>query len=125
MSTTTNRRRAPRHVTCVPAGVQTSQKERLGLVRDASAAGALLFSKSKFNVDDQVTLSIRLDGREASAIEVKGRVVRAERQTDGFWTFKMGVRFEPTREDLTTTFSELAARQERLFGSSPDAPDKR
>lgn len=117
--TTSNRPRAPRHLTCVPAGVQTAEKERLGLIRDASSSGALVFSKSKFNVDDVVKLSIRVDVGEDATVEVKGRVTRVEKQTDGFWTFRIGVKFEPPREDLATLFRSLGERQERLFGSGP------
>jgi hypothetical protein len=116
---TTNRRRATRHVTCVPAGVQTPEKERIGLLRDASTEGALLFSKSKFNVGDAVKLSIRVDLEEKSNVEVKGRIVRVERLRDGFWNFKTGVVFDPPREDLFELFQRLAERQERLFGSTP------
>ena len=115
---TTNRRRATRHLTCVPAGVQTPEKERLGLIRDASSEGALLFSKSKFNIDDQVKLSIRVDHEGVETVEVNGRIVRVERQSDGFWTFRMGVRFNPPREDLSALFKALSDRQERLFGSA-------
>lgn len=116
---TSNRRRATRHITCVPAGVQTPEKERLGLIRDASSTGALLFSKSKFNIDDPVTLTIRVDVGEDATVVVKGRVLRVERQTDGFWTFRIGVRFDPPREDLSALFKSLGDRQERLFGSGP------
>ena len=115
---TTNRRRASRLLTCVPVGVQTPEKERLGLVRDASSTGALVFSKSKFNVDDPVKLSIRIDLDGVTTVDVQGRIIRVERQTDGFWTFRMGVVFEPVREDLEHLFKKLAERQERLFGTA-------
>ena len=116
---TDNRRRAPRLLTCVPVGVHTKEKERIGLVRDASSVGALVFSKSKFNVDDDVMLNIRVDLHGQTTVEVKGRILRVERLTDGFWAFKMGVVFEPPREDLEPVFKALAERQERLFGSTP------
>src|SRR4051812_45101556 len=113
---TANRRHTPRLLTCVPAGVQTSEKERLGLLRDASTEGALLFTKSRFSIDDRVKLSVRVD--EDTTIEISGRIVRLEKQTDGFWTFRLGVRFVPPREDLAPLFKTLAERQERLFGTS-------
>lgn len=96
--------------------MQTSAKERLGLIRDASSTGVLLFSKSKFAIDEEMTLKIRVDAGEDSTVEVKGRVLRVERQTDGFWTFRIAVRFDPPREDLATLFKSLGDRQERLFG---------
>ena len=113
----TNRRRATRHVTCVPVGVQTPEKERVGLIRDVSSEGALLFSKSQFKLNDAVKLSIRVDHEGTQSVEVSGRIVRVERKADGFWTFQMGVLFEPKREDLSTLFKALAERQERLFGT--------
>jgi hypothetical protein len=116
---TPNRRRAPRLITCVPAGVQTAEKDRIGLIRDTSTEGASVFSKSKFNVDDTISLTIKVDTEDAHNIAVKGRIVRVERLRDGFWTFKLGVIFMPPREDLAPLFRQLAERQERLFGSSP------
>ena len=98
--------------------MQTSEKERLGLIRDASSTGALVFSKSKFAIDQTVKLTIRIDVGEDATVEVSGRVLRCERQTDGFWTFRIGVKFEPAREDLSTLFKSLGERQERLFGGS-------
>jgi len=115
---TTNRRRATRHVTCVPAGVHTPDKERVGLIRDASAEGALLFCKSKLNLDDVIKLSIRVDEDERHTLDVEGRIVRIERMREGFWSFRIGVLFVPPREDLANLFKEIADRQERLFGSS-------
>jgi hypothetical protein len=114
----TNRRRTTRHVTCVPAGVHTSEKERVGLIRDASAEGALLFCKSKFGVGDALTLSIRVDLDGENSVDVQGRIVRVERMKEGFWSFRIGVLFDPPREDLTPLFERLAETQERLFGSS-------
>ena len=116
---TPNRRRATRHITCVPAGVQTPEKDRIGLIRDASTEGASVFSKSKFNVDDVISLNIKVDMEDDHDIDVKGRIIRVERLRDGFWTFKIGVLFDPPREDLAPVFKSLAERQERLFGSSP------
>ncbi len=117
--TTPNRRRAPRQITCVPAGVATAEKDRIGLIRDVSTTGASVFSKSKFNIDDTLKLSICVDLELSHNLEVKGRIIRVERLLEGFWAFKLGVVFDPPREDLAPTFKALADRQERLFGSSP------
>ncbi len=113
-----NRRRTQRLLTCVPAGVQTSEKDRLGLIRDASIEGASVFSQSRFNVDDAVTLNIRVGKDDSETVEVKGRIVRVERLRDGIWTFGIGVRFVPRRDDLGPLFKQLAERQEKLFGPS-------
>lgn len=114
-----NRRVAPRHITCVPAGVQTPDRQGIGLIRDASTSGASVFSKTKFNIDEILSFNILVDSEMKNSIEVKGKIVRVERLLDGFWTFKIGVVFDPPREDLALLFKSLADRQERLFGSSP------
>ncbi len=116
--TTPNRRRAVRQITCVPAGVATAEKDRIGLIRDVSVQGALVFSKSRFTVDDVLRLSICVDMNDAHNLDVKGRIIRVERLLEGFWAFKLGVVFEPPREDLASIFKELADRQARLFGSA-------
>ena len=114
-----NRRRAARQITCVPAGVVTAEKDRIGLIRDVSTSGASVFSKSKYDIDETLKLSICVDLDPSHNVEVTGKVIRLERLLEGFWAFKIGVVFDPPREDLAPTFKALADRQERLFGSSP------
>lgn len=114
---TANRRRLHRHLTCVPAGVQVLEEKGVVLIRDCNATGALLFSRSKLNLDQQVRISIMRDEDRKTAVEVQGRVVRVERLEGAFWPFGIGVAFEPPREDLSALFQEMAERQERLFGS--------
>ena len=89
------------------------------MIRDASTSGALVFSKTKFDIDRVISLSILIDADEKHSVEVKGKIVRVERLVEGFWHFKLGVLFEPPREDLASLFKSLAERQERLFGTSP------
>ena len=87
-------------------------------MRDASTTGALVFCRNKFALDEAVSLQIRIDASDERDVTVKGKIVRVERMLDGFWTFKLGISFNPEREDLATLFKSLAERQERLFGSS-------
>lgn len=98
-------------LTCFPVGVQTGDEERIGLIRDASSVGALLFSKSKFKVDEPVVLSVRVELENQTTVEIKGRVLRVDRIKEGFWTYRMGVVFEPPREDLQPLFKTLAEQQ--------------
>jgi hypothetical protein len=118
---TDNRRNAPRYLTCVPAGVQNAQKERVGLIRDASTTGALVFTGSKFEVNEEVRLRIGLEGAQKEEVEIVARILRVDRHDDGFWTFKMAVAFNPPRDDLTALFESLAEQQKRVFGEPPKA----
>ena len=113
---TSNRRQRVRQLTCTPAGVQSPEKNRLALIRDASATGALLFSKSQFPVDTPLKITIRVDNKGQPDVLVDARVVRVERLNDDFWTYGIGVIFTPTREDLSILFVSMAERQAKLFG---------
>lgn len=114
MAPASNRRQRTRHLTCAPAGVASPEKSRLALIRDASATGALLYSKSQFPVDTPLKITIRLENEKE--VLVDARVIRIERLHDDFWNFGIGVVFTPAREDLTRTFSLMAVKQEALFG---------
>jgi hypothetical protein len=113
--TTNHRRHQSRHVTCVPTGVESQDTERVALIRDASATGALLLSRSQFPMHEQLKLSIQLEGSKKTA-DVDAKVVRVERLKDGFWSWGIGVAFTPARTDLESTFKALSDRQEQLYG---------
>jgi hypothetical protein len=111
------RRNNTRHVTCVPTGVESADKERVALIRDASSTGALLLSRSQFPMHEQLKLSIQVETGK-SPTEVDAKVVRVERLKDGFWGWGIGVEFTPARKDLEATFKALSDRQEQLYGKS-------
>lgn len=113
----TDRRRQVRHITCVPAGAKSAEKERVALLRDASATGALLLSRSQFAVNTQLALSVRLDDTKQE-LELEARVVRVERLKDGFWSFGVAVEFIPPRSDLEPLFKKLSSRQAKLYGET-------
>jgi PilZ domain len=115
MSPPNERRNQSRHVTCVPTGVESHEKERVALIRDASATGALLLTRSQFPLHEQLKLSIQIENG-VKPIEVDAKVVRVERLKDGFWSWGIGVEFTPARTDLEPTFKTLSARQEKLYG---------
>jgi PilZ domain len=109
------RRNTSRHVTCVPTGVESADKERVALIRDASSTGALLLSRSQFPLHEQLKLAIQIENGQ-KPVDVDAKVVRVERLKDGFWSWGIGVEFTPPRTDLETTFKQLSARQEALYG---------
>ena len=109
------RRNKTRHVTCVPTGVESSDKERVALIRDASITGALLLSRSQFPLHEQLKLAIQIENGQKPT-EVDAKVVRVERLKDGFWSWGIGVEFTPARADLEAIFKTLSARQETLYG---------
>ena len=109
------RRNTTRHVACVPTGVESADKERVALIRDASATGALLLTRSQFPLNEQLKLSIQIENG-INPTEVDAKVVRVERLKDGFWGWGIGVEFTPPRADLVTTFKQLSTRQEKLYG---------
>lgn len=115
---TNNRRRAQRLLTCVPVGVHTPEKARIGLIRDVNTGGALLFCKSKFTINDTLRLSINTGEDSGGPYEVTGQVVRVDRLKEGFWSYGIGVVFNPPCTELSSVFEALAERQERLFGGT-------
>jgi hypothetical protein len=111
------RRNTTRHVTCVPTGVESSDKERVALIRDASSTGALLLTRSQFPLNEQLKLSIQIENGQPPT-DVDAKVVRVERLKDGFWGWGIGVEFTPPRTDLEATFKALSDRQEQLYGKN-------
>jgi len=87
--------------------VKSPEKERLALIRDASATGALLLSSSQFKVQEWVTLGIVTDPSGQPSVEVTAQVVRIERVNEGIWTCKMAVELVPHRPDLVPFFQNL------------------
>jgi PilZ domain len=100
--------RAPRYLSCAPVGVKNDAKERTGLIRDASASGALVYSRSAFPLEEALTLKVHVS--EEQIVDIVGVVVRAERLHDGLWVWALGVKFEPPRTDLEPLFAQLAQR---------------
>lgn len=100
--------RAPRYLSCAAVGVKNPSKERPGLIRDASASGALVYSRSEFPLEAPLTLQVHVS--ESQTVEIAGVVVRAERLTEGLWLWALGIKFEPPRGDLEPLFAQLAAR---------------
>ena len=113
-----NRRVASRHLTCVAVGVEVKNQQQLALIRDASTAGALLFTRQSLDPAEALTIAIQFE-TESSGVDVAAKVVRCAKLEDGFWSYAIAVRFDPPREDLRPLFDALAQQQERLFGREP------
>ncbi len=121
-----NRRVATRRITCVAVGVEVKNTQQLALIRDASTSGAMVFTRKALAPGEALTIAIRFES-QSEGVEVAGKVVRAEKLKDGFWSYAIAVRFEPRRDDLKSLFNALAEQQERLFGAplpSSSAPRK-
>lgn len=98
-----------RQVTCIPAEVKTDPSPGLGLIKDASAFGAMLLSQPDCSVGASVTLSLLVDARPAPTLDIEARVVRAEPVLDGLWVSRLGVEFTRPRPDLLPALERLAA----------------
>jgi hypothetical protein len=108
------RRRVARQITCIPAGVTATVDKGLGLIRDASALGAMLLAQSDFAIGDPVTLKLVVDDSGAPTVDIEARVVRCEPVLDGLWVSRLGVEFTPPRQDLAPTLERLATAAKAL-----------
>jgi hypothetical protein len=99
------RRGAPRVLTCYPFHVQRGEQgqtkaEEIALIRDLSPSGALLFVETDLAVGARVQL--HLDFVEPRRI-VEGRVVRRDVRPPGaseVWPYRAAVQFVEPCEDL-------------------------
>lgn len=109
------RRGAPRQLSCIPAFVKTEEVSRqVAIIRDVSIRGALLFTRAKFAVDDDVALSLYISNDCKIARDVSGRVRRIERRTDDgteVWPYEAGIEFD---SPITEYEKEIEALNKRL-----------
>lgn len=115
-----NRRGDPRHLACFPAYLETTEggAPRSALIRDLSISGALLLTRAKLNVGDDVKLALYF-GEDDEPFPVQAKVVREERRTGEMahpWTKSVAVQFEAPLVELEPQIRELADRQAALFG---------
>lgn len=118
-----NERRAdPRRLTCIPAYVeaegehQARDSAHLALIHDASTQGALLLTRSKLGVDEEVSLSLYLRP-EQEPRQTRGRVVRAERRAidrSDVWQWEIGVRFDEPISEYAEEIEALCRRQREV-----------
>ena len=97
-STRARRQRgAPRQISCIPAYVHAEDEGRhIAVIHDVSVRGALLFTRAKFAVDDDVELSLYIGAEGDEPRKVKGRVARIAKRdasSSGIWPYEAGVEF--------------------------------
>jgi PilZ domain len=104
------RRRATRYNMCVPTGVKTPARERIGIIRNTSATGALILSESRFAVGEEVTLEIQAGGNRSEVVEVRAKVLRQDAAPEGLWRCRLAMVFTPPRPDLVPLFQRLETK---------------
>jgi len=119
------RRTAMRHMAVFPAHVDTGTgNKRTAVIRDLSVSGALLLTRARVKIGDEVTLSLYLTGDPNVSKEVKGRVVRDVRRSievSDIWPFAVAVHFDEPFTDIEPDVKALAEKQAHLGLSSKDS----
>ena len=117
-----DRRGGIRHLACFPAYLETGEgAPRSALIRDLSVTGALLLTRAKLKVGDEVKLALYL-GEEETPYPAQGRVVREERRTGELshpWTKSVAIQFDAPLTEIEPQIKALADRQAALFGRKP------
>jgi len=116
------RRGGLRHLACFPAYLETGEgAPRSALIRDLSVTGALLLTRAKLRVGDDVKLALYL-GEDDEPFPVQGKVVREERRVGELshpWTKSVAIQFEAPLTEIEPQIKALAERQAALFGRKP------
>ncbi len=113
-----DRRIGNRHLACFPAHVDTGAgSKRSAVIRDLSVSGALLLTRARVKVGDELTLSLYLTGDPTQGHEVKGRVVRDERRSlevSDIWPYAVAIQFDEPFQEIEPDVRALAERQASL-----------
>jgi hypothetical protein len=112
------RRVDERHFACFPAHIERpGGSTRMALIRDLSVSGALLLTREKLGVGDEVVLNLYLDDDMDKVRPVLARVVRVEPR-DGdraeVWHHSTAVQFAEPLVDCEAEIKALADRQQEL-----------
>ncbi|MDI1449226.1 PilZ domain-containing protein [Polyangium sp. 6x1] len=120
-----DRRTALRHTAVFPAHVDTGNgNKRTAVIRDLSVSGALLLTRARVKIGDEVTLSLYLTGDPNQCREVKGRVVRDERRSvevSDIWPYAVAIHFNEPFEDIEPAVKALAEKQASLGLTSKES----
>jgi len=112
------RRTAARRIACIPAYLDSMRDEQdLALIRDVSARGARLFTRTELSVGLAVHLRLYVRGDSAPPNEARGRVVRSESRdiaVSDVWPWEIAVEFEAPLEDDGEEIEALSQRQLEL-----------
>ncbi len=99
-----DRRASQRQAAIVAVEIDApSRTGRVGVTRDASATGMLMTTPSRFEVGDELALTLFLMGDRA---KVRGRVIRVETtraRSNEVWRYRLAVEFiEPLTVSVDT-----------------------
>jgi hypothetical protein len=104
-------RRHPRKPVWLPIGIDGEDRpNRIGVSRDASIAGVLISTGSRFKVGERVTLRIRLTGKARREILVSGQVVRIDTETGDAaqaWPYRIAVQLDQAVKDLQDAIKDV------------------
>ena len=117
------RRRQRRYLVTLPVAIEDARAEvepaeRVGLSRDASIAGVLFNTRSRFTPDE--TLELTLHVSPSDELRVRGRVVRVENVPPGssfLWRYLTAVSFDAPHPELEPT---LVAHARTARRAHPD-----
>jgi hypothetical protein len=112
------RREDPRHFACFPAHIQRPGGSiRMALIRDLSVTGALLLTRERPEVGDDLRLSLYLTDHMDDARAAQGKVVRVETRTADraeVWHHSVAVQFDEPLYDCEAEIRALEAHQAKL-----------
>jgi PilZ domain len=118
-----DRRGEPRHFACFPAHIQRpGGTTRMALIHDLSVTGALLLTRSRLAVGDEITLSLYLHEDATEVLPARARVLRVEplaADRAEVWHFRAAVHFIDPLLGSEAEIEAIAARQAAL-GVRPD-----
>jgi hypothetical protein len=112
------RRVVARRIACIPAYLDSRKDvQELALIRDVSARGARLFTRTLLPNGLAVQLLLYIRGEEAPPTQAGGRVVRSDRrelELSDVWPWEVGVEFDEPLEASQAEIEELSRRQEAM-----------
>jgi PilZ domain len=112
------RRVDERHFACFPAHIQrTGGSTRMALIRDLSVSGALLLTRERLAVGDDIRLDLYLREDGEGVRTAAARVLRVEPRGEGLdevWHHTVAVQFADPLGDCEAEIKDLADRQAAL-----------
>jgi len=112
------RRGSERHFACFPAHIERpGGSTRMALIRDLSVTGALLLTRTKLAVGEEIRLSLYLSEDVTEARPAAGKVIRTEPRSGDraeVWHHTVAVHFTEPLQDCEDQIKDLAARQAAL-----------
>jgi hypothetical protein len=113
-----DRRGETRHFACFPAHIRRpGGSTRMALIRDLSITGALLYTRSRLAVGDEIALSLYLRENVTDHLPVRARVLRVEplaADRAEVWHFRAAVQFTEPLQGHDAEIEALATRQAAL-----------